>query len=327
MSRKSPGCLKYGCFGCVGVVALFFGFIFLVTATRFASSSEPEPVQASAEQVLPAAPAMPPGDFAADGPETIEIDGEPGLPAAPAQGGKLVLDVSMAELIVRPGPADQPLQVRGDFDGANYELKEEYRQDDDGSWIYEVSFGGKGGFFGVIFGGSGQNVGNEIEIIVPRGHPFSLQGDMGLGETRIDLSGLWVQDVDLEFGAGDHFIEVREPAPFPMGSFQVESSMGEMEIRGLGDASPKSVDVEHGMGALFLDLQGAWRQDADAKVRFSMGECRVWVPEQARVDLKRGNVSMGERVSRLPDYSELPDDAPTVALDVRGSMGEMRVEY
>ena len=327
MSKQRPGCIKFGCIGCASMIALILGLILLVSAIQLTSSSEPEPTQAQAEHTLPAAPPMPAGDFSADAPQTIEIDGELGVPEAPVRGGTLVLDVSMTELTVRPGPADQPLQVRGDFDGAKFELKEEYRQAEDGGWIYEVSFGAKGGFLGLTFGGGSGNVNNELEIIVPRGHPLSLQGEMGIGETRMDLSGLWVQDVNLEFGPGDHFIEVREPAPFPMASFQVESSMGEMEIRGLGDASPQTVDVHHGMGSLFLDLQGAWRRDAEAKVRFNMGECRVWVPEETRVDLKGGNMALGENRKRLPDYSQLPADAPTVKLNVRGSMGEMRVEY
>ena len=332
MSSKIPGCFKYGCIGCMSIFALFFGLIFLLSAIEFSSSSESDPVMENAERVLPEPPPMPSGDFTADAPETIQLDGEssgPALPAAPpkVKGGTLRINASMVEFTLRPGPADEPVRITGEFDAAAFELREEYTEDENGEWVYEVSFGPKGGFFGAMLSRPSNNSGNNLEIIVPRGHPLTLTGEMGMGESRFDLSGLWVQDVDMEFGAGDHFIELREPAPFQMSSFKVNSSMGEMEIRGLGDASPEYVKVKHGMGALFLDLQGAWRQDAEVDVDFQMGECRVWVPENARVGLEGRRVSFGEANSRLPDYSDLPEDAPRLGLQVTGSMGELRVDY
>ena len=326
MSSK-PGCFKYGCIGCISVIALGFGLIFLLSAVQFASQSDPDPVERTAEQVLPEPPPMPAGDASADRPETIQIGEGLPSPPPPSASGTLVLDLAMGEFVIRPGPADQPIQVRGDFDANGFQLEEEYSVDDDGTWRYEISFGGKGGLLGALFSGSGNNVHNEVEITIPRGHPVKIVGEIGMGESKMDLGGLWVQDVDLEYGAGDHFIEFREPVPFPMDSFKVDSSMGEMEIRGVGDASPKTLRVEHGMGELFLDLQGAWRQNAEAKVSFSMGGCRVWVPENARVDLKGGKMMMGESRNRLPDYSELPEDAPQIELRVQGSMGELRVEH
>ena len=327
MSNKSTGCFKYGCVGCISVIALGFGLIFLLSAVQFASQTDPDPVQQATEQNLPEAPPLPAGDASADRPQTIEIDGETPLISEPqTAGGTLVLDLAMGDFVVRPGPAGQPIRVNADFDASGFELKEDYSVGKDGRWQYKVSFGGKGGFFGAIFG-SGNNSHNEVEITIPRGHPIRIVGDIGMGETKMDFGGLWVQEVDLEFGPGDHFIEFREPVPFPMTRFAVDSSMGEMEIRGLGDASPKMVSVDHSMGELFVDLQGAWRQNAEAKVSFSMGGCRVWVPEEARVDLQGGKVAMGESVNRLPDYSELPEDAPVITLNVRGSMGELRIEH
>ena len=58
-----------------------------------------------------------------------------------------------------------------------------------------------------------------------------------------------------------------------------------------------------------------------------MGACRVWVPREARTRLKGGTMSLGESSRKLPDYSQLPEGAPEVSLEVRGSMGDMRIEH
>lgn len=327
MSKKRPGCFKFGCIGCASVLVIGFGLIFLLAGIQLTQDSTPEPIQQAAEHNLPAPPPLPAGDFASDRPESTIQLAEGDLPASSTSGGTLVLDVSMTELTIVPGPADEPLRVNGDFDSNAFRLTEELTTDDNGDWVYNVSFGGKGGMLGLLFRGGGQNTGNALEIVVPRGHPISFKGKVGIGESRMNLGGLWVQDVDLDYATGDHFLEFREPIPFPMGSFDIKSSMGELEIRGVGDASPETVRVKHGMGSLFLDLQGAWRRDASARVDFKMGECKIWVPENARVQLDGGKVAMGESRQNLPDYADLPEDAPAIALKVRGSMGEMRIDH
>lgn len=323
--KKIPGCFKYGCFGCAGLFVVGIGIMLLLSAIQLTARTEPTPEQKEAEHVLPPAPPIP--DYLADGPETIEIGGELPQPPPDARAGTLELDLSTGEFRIRPGEPGEPLRVIADYDSSTFELKEELTETD-GAWNYKVSFGGRGGFLAMLLRGGGNNAQNRVEIIVPRGHPVKIVGDIGLGESKVDLGGLWIEEFDVEYGPGDHFVEVRERTPFPMNRFVAESSMGEMEIRGLGDASPKEVKVEHGMGDLFLDLQGAWLQDTAIELDFRMGSCRVWVPEkEARVALEGGKPALGEAYLRLPDYSALPTTAPTLTLDVDASMGEVRIEH
>ena len=111
-----------------------------------------------------------------------------------------------------------------------------------------------------------------------------------------------------------------------MESFRTQASMGNIEIRDLGDASPGSVEVDHSMGALFIDLKGAWQSDAEVDVDFSMGECRVWLPEDVKVDVERASVGLGETSLDRP-RGDPSEDAPTLTLRLTGSMGEADIEY
>ncbi|MCP3960311.1 MAG: hypothetical protein GY719_20910 [bacterium] len=330
MSDKGrfPGCLKYGCVGCLSILALFVVLIFLVSAIHLASEpQESRPEQRQAEHPLPETPLYP---TAPDAPQVGEILPLPELPEYPDQEapvGRVVLDLRMGEFVIRPGPAGEPIRVEADYDAGTFELREEFQSSEDGGWVYEVGFGARRGWLDLIFSGAGENVNNEVEIIIPRGHRIDLVGEVGMGEFEADLSGLWLRKVDLELGTGDHFVEFRDPLPFPMETFRADSSMGSVEIRGLGEASPVAVEVAHSMGELFLDLKGHWRDDATVEVELGIGSCRVWLPEDARIDYERTSSAFQDTPVERPRARDLPDDAPTLTLDLRTTIGELDIEY
>ncbi len=327
-----PGCLKYGCVGCLSIVALGVVGVFLISAIHLTTDPEdPRPEQRQVERPLPASTssgAEPGSSPATDGPQIGEILPLPELEEFPRGGGaagRVVLDLRMGDFVIRPGAADEPIRIDADYDAGSFELTEELTDDGDG-WTYQVGFGSKRGWLGLLLGGGRHNIDNRIEITIPRGHPIDLVGEVGMGEFEADLGGLWVRRVDLELGPGDHFVEFSDPLPYPMEKFRAESSMGSVEIRSLGDASPGSVEVDHSMGEILLDLKGAWQSDADVDIGFSMGECRVWLPENVNVDIERASVSIGESSIDRP-RDDPPEGAPTLTLRVSGNMGEVDIEY
>lgn len=327
MSNKSkfPGCFKFGCFGCLSIFALGVAMTLLLATIQFSMSGEDAPPEErEASHVLPDPPPMP-AYASADQPEMPNILPMSGPAEAPVTAtGTLVLDLRMGDFIIEPGPADQPIQVEADYNTKAFNLKENYVENDDGTWEYKVSFSGRGGLLGALL--RGNNSRNKVKITIPRGHPIEIVGGIGMGESKTDLGGLWITNVDLEFSAGDHFLEFREPLPFPMEEFNLQSSMGEVEVQSLGEASPRKVDVNHGMGELLLDLKGAWRRDAEIDVQFSMGECRLWSPENARLEIARASVGLGGKRVKRQNVEDLPENAPTLTLNVSGSMGELRIE-
>lgn len=332
MSQKSqvPGCLKYGCVGCLSVMALAVVMIFLLSALHM--SSEPEEPRQEQRQVthdLPEPP-EPPRYPSADQPQVPDVLPLPELEEfspSPERVGRVQIDFKMGELTIRPGPAGEPIRVEADYDASAFALEEKLTRSEDGGWTYDLKFGGERGLLGMIFGGNRHNVDNRIELIIPRGYPIDIVGEVGLGELDADLGGLWIRRVDLEFGAGDHFIEFRDPLPYPMDSFRAKSSVGSVEVRALGDASPRTVEVEHGIGELVLDLKGVWREDAEVDVDFGIGECLLLLPDDVHVDVQRAKVSIGESTIDEPRSTEIPEDAPTLTVTMSGSVGEVRVEY
>ncbi len=319
------GCFKYGCFGCLALFALLVGFLLLIGVIQATTNSgDPDPVERQARHEMPGTPVSVLTDQP-DAPEILPLP-EGVKPPTGAAPGRLILDLSMGDFTIQPGPPDEPLRVDADYDANSFELEEVFTQQDDGTWIYDVRFGGRGGFLGMLFRGGGESGRNKVVITIPRGYPLEIAGSIGMGESETDLGGLWLKSVSLDYSAGDHFLEFREPLQEPMEEFVLDGSMGNLEVRDLGAASPGRVKIDHGMGELLVDLQGEWRQDASIDVSFSMGECRLWLPQNAHIDIARASVGMGEKRIDYREREDLPEGAPTLTLDLSGSMGELRVE-
>lgn len=325
-ANKLPGCFKYGCIGCLSLFALLVGLILLLGAIQLSMDQEPKPEEIRRAHDLPPVPPSPtyPRGDEPEIPEILPLPEKLDLAITPASG-KIILDISMGEFIIRPGPANEPIRVEADYDSNAFELKEEFTSSED-SWSYELGFGGRGGFLGMLFRSGVHAEHNRVELIIPRGYPIEIVGEIGFGESETDLGGLSLKRVDLNYRAGDHLLEFQEPTPVPIEEFRVDSSMGNFEVHDLGNASPKAIVMDHGMGELFLDLRGEWRGDATANIKFSMGECRVRLPDNARLNVKRASVALGEKWIDSGEEEDLPPDAPTITLELTGSMGEIRVD-
>jgi hypothetical protein len=299
--------------------------VILVAVRLVGESRGPEPVTSRSEHPLPTPPEQPPPLEAVPGPGEPYDDGASPPELAPAAApGLVVLDIGMTELRVEPAPAGSPLQLLADYDQSAFELVEQFIDGDDGGWTYRVSFSGRGGWLGAVMRGVG--AANDLRLSLPVDRPMRLEGSIGPGESRLDLGGLWLTDVDLSIRAGSHRVVFSEPLRRPLGSLAVRSSYGESRVMKVGNASPERAWFEHDAGELVVDLDGDWRADAAIDVDFSFGECRVLLPSTAAVELGRVSLSFGEKTLRgLPRREDLPPDAPTLVLSVSGTGGGLSI--
>ncbi len=169
MREGMRGCFKYGCFGCLSLVAVAFGIVFLMSAIQMNGNGPTFEEQKTEQALPPLPPAMPrppappayPGSAAApEAPEAPEMPDYPGaapelnetrsleMPGLGAPLGTIEVDLDIGDFTIKPGPADQPIRVDADYDTSKFELREEMVRNPDGTWTYKVKFGAKGGFWG-----------------------------------------------------------------------------------------------------------------------------------------------------------------------------------
>jgi len=315
---RKGSCFKNGCFGCLGVILLAvvlpLGWVFLEMARGV-----PETRRETQEltHVLPGNP-----DLAAQGGLPLP---EGALAALPT--GRVHVDFSMASFTIEPGPAGEPIRVEADYDTGTYELVEEYQAEGELGWTYNLSFRPKVSWIRRLFAGShGEN--NSIRLILPRGTPMSLAGDLGVGQSDLELGGLWLTDVSLDIGIGDHTIRFSEPLAQPLETLHLSSWVGEVKVMRIGNASPSQATLSHRLGEVYFDLRGEWRNDSAVEVTCGVGACGVRLPgEGVNVDLVRASISIGDQ--RTPERGNLRptiEGAPTIHVDITGTLGELTVD-
>jgi hypothetical protein len=238
------------------------------------------------------------------------------------QLGRVVLDISMASFNIIPAPAGTPVRLDANYDSGSYKLKETFEPSGELGWTYRLDFGKRSTFqFFHI------DPDNRLDLYLPVGTPIVLSGELGIGQFQLELGGLWIESVDLETGIGEHGISFSEPLLAPMTNFKVDGSIGELEIRQLGNASPANARIDHSIGEVYVDLRGAWENDSEVYIRSSIGECRINLPsDRVGVELIGGSVTLGESdTRRARGRGEVPAGAPVIRLTARHSLGELRL--
>jgi hypothetical protein len=241
------------------------------------------------------------------------------LPAGP---GRIDLAVKLTELSVVRGEPGSPLRLEAAWDDAACKLDERLMPDGPG-WRYSLHFGGRR----LLAFSPDDFEGNRLKLWVPADRPFVLDGKVALGETDFLLGGLPVQRVDLTLGAGEHRFTFVEPTPQPMTLLRLDGSMGEITVLQAGNASPRRVDIKHGMGELTLDLTGRWRGDGDVLLRLGMGDSEVLLPrrDEAGAVVEQARVALGDHEVDDQPLSELPPGLPRVTVRATGGMGDLKI--
>jgi hypothetical protein len=69
-----------------------------------------------------------------------------------------------------------------------------------------------------------------------------------------------------------------------MQRLDINATMGGGELRLIGNASPRVLNVGYTMGGVDLDLTGDWRADSEITLRGSQGGAGVRLPADVRVE-------------------------------------------
>ena len=177
-----------------------------------------------------------------------------------------------------------------------------------------------------IVEGNGDQAQPRLTVTIPPATPMDLTLAVSMGESRIDLGGLSLGDVDVNLSMGEHRIDFGTPVVGAVRRLRLETSMGAVSVENLGNARPQSVETSASMGSLTADFGGAWQAGSDAALSFtsSMGELTLRVPSNVRLDADIRDAEGRREGSPSADNSDDPN-APLLKLRVENSMGETRL--
>lgn len=122
--------------------------------------------------------------------------------------------------------------------------------------------------------------------------PLELTVDTGAGETHLDLTGLNVARVNITHGVGSLKVTVDEPQEAVCRSMDIACGVGEMELRGLGNMMPETIDIKGGLGRAWLGFDGTRPGRTQAHLVVGIGNLDIELPADFGVRvLKAGDAS------------------------------------
>jgi hypothetical protein len=235
------------------------------------------------------------------------------------------------EFEVRPGPPGSGVRVDGTYAKAYYDLTEEHTPaGEPGGPATVIRLRPAHSFIVRLIGnvlGGHDRAHNALTVTIPKGVPIALTLALRTGETRTDLGGLTLTELDADLAMGEHRVDFSEPLAGRPHRMRVDGSMGEVRFERIGNAGPRELEASGRMGSLVLDLGGDWPRDAVADLTLdnSMGELRLDVPDAVRIASDADVANRFGATGGIPTVDEAGGETPLLRLHVTNSMGETRV--
>ena len=210
----------------------------------------------------------------------------------------------------------EPLRVEAKYDRRTYDLKERLETQEDG-WTYELEFERTGHIVMSLLKGMLGGTGSTVDVYLPPDVPLDLALWIKQGEVNVELGGLWLTEAEIEFTQGAFVLEFDEPLREPLERLAFHGSMGGFVASGVGNASPRRLEVECGMGGMQLDLRGQWVVDSEITIRMSQGGGEVRLPRNVEI--------VGLQTSRSDLRTEAEVQRPTLTFTVSSDRGELQI--
>ena len=143
-------------------------------------------------------------------------------------------------------------------------------------------------------GGGGIRVNREralpqVAVVeFPASVDLTLDVAIGAAEGTLDLGGLRISALDLKSGASHTAVSFDSPNAGSCRTAQITSGAGELTIASAGNSGCRSWRFDGGVGAVTVDLDGAWPADARMDMNMALG----------------GGDAAGAEGSRLAGYGE-----------------------
>jgi len=253
---KPRGCLKSGCFGCLGIIILFLliGGVTALLAWNDSKTNDPREESFT--------------------PLTAENNGIlAGLP------GRVVLDMSQGDFRIFPAQPGEGLRVEAQYDAQQYELNQEFTTNPDSSWLFVLDFHRtRTGMRAALQSIFSKGPGTRISVYLPPDVPVELVTNIAKGGVVMDLGGLWLTSAEIHFQQGGGELDFSEPLKEPISSLLINYDMGGGGFKKLGNASPSRLEVISSMGGGEVDLGGNWLNDCDVHLSVRLGGMSVVVP-------------------------------------------------
>jgi len=213
---------------------------------------------------------------------------------------RVELSVAEGQIILSSGKEDEAFYARVDYT-SRYKVRISYVKRGDEGFLKIKVKQRKGSFFW-----GRKRVRTVVRL--PPSVPISLESSFGAGKARMNLSKL---------------------------RLQLEVGVGSINVRKLGNANCRRLEVNGGVGSITLDFSGKWQRDIFASIAGGIGGIHLIFPRELGVELDASGFGAKKLssagFSRVSSGRYVSDNLATAKYRLKGEveigLGGIRVKW
>lgn len=175
---------------------------------------------------------------------------------------------------------------------------------------------------------------SNLSMRLTDGVPLDLDFSTGVSESTLDLTDLDIKRLRLRGGVGKTEVSFDHAVKQPITDFDVESGVGNLTIRGLGNARVERLRVSGGVGRTELDFTGDLKDtQPDTEINVGVGQVRLLLPREAGITIEAdgsflSNISAPsfDRHDHTYTHHGVDDSVNKIRIHVRSGVGGVTVE-
>ncbi len=237
------------------------------------------------------------------------------------------IEYDIGKLEVTKAPASDLFSVEFDYDRERYEPEIDFTEGEKATLRFSIDEK----LSGLLNG----NRDNDLVVRLNENIPLDLEISTGVADGHLDLTGLEIRNLRLEGGVGRTEVAFDSALAKPVSSITVESGVGELIIRGLGNTRVQRLEVEGGVGRTELDYTGEIGDaQIESTIMVGVGQIRLLLPRNADIEIQ-GDENFLSNINAPSSFSRQgqtythdgPDSVnPKIRIRVESGVGGVMVE-
>lgn len=151
-------------------------------------------------------------------------------------------------------------------------------------------------------------------------------------ESRIDLSGIKIDEIELILGMGNTFLSIEKPNSIRCKEIRIYGNAARLKAEGLGYLNFDRFYFDLNVGMVTLDMAGTYHGRSDAEIKMGIATLTLILPSDTGVRFKTNGVlyTTVEGLQREDNWYTSPDFGRTdgeLLMHINGGLGTLRVGY
>ena len=159
---------------------------------------------------------------------------------------------------------------------------------------------------------------NRLIIMIPSDKKLNMEMNLGVSKIKGDFSGIRIGELEINTGVSSGKIGFGDGSELE--EMVLNIGVGDLDIDGLGYASPESFSLNSGIGKISMDLGKEWRRKGTIEVSSAFSSIEFKIPEGLKVNME------GEGIMNI-GWKNRDVENPDVEIELEGAFNLIDFDY